>query len=233
MAKYTEIKREAYEANMEIPKQNLAIYTFGNVSSFDAGSGVFAIKPSGVPYDRLRPEKMVVVDIENNAIVEGSLRPSSDTKTHSVLYRVFKEIGGICHTHSPYAVAWAQALKPVPILGTTHADHLVTDIPVTGILADEAIKKDYEEETGNQIVKCFKNLNYKEIEMVLVACHGPFSWGKNALKSVYNSKVLEEIAKIALYTIMINPDVPVLKKSLKEKHYFRKHGTGAYYGQND
>ena len=177
---------------------------------------------------------MVVVDIENNTVVEGNLRPSSDTKTHSVVYRVFKEIGGICHTHSPHAVAWAQALKPVPILGTTtHADHLVTDIPVTDILGDEAIKKDYEEETGNQIVKCFKNLNYKEIEMVLVACHGPFSWGNNALKAVYNSKVLEEIAKIALYTIMINPHVPVLKKSLKEKHYFRKHGAGAYYGQND
>jgi len=233
MTKYTELKREAYEANMEIPEQNLAIYTFGNVSAFDADSGVFAIKPSGVPYDRLTPEKMVVINMEDNTVVEGNLKPSSDTKTHSVLYRVFKEIRGICHTHSPYAVAWAQALKPVPILGTTHADHLVTDIPVTDVLEDEAVKKDYEEETGNQIVKCFNNLNYKEIEMVLVACHGPFSWGNNALKAVYNSKVLEEIAKIALYTIMINPHVPVLKKSLKEKHYFRKHGAGAYYGQNN
>ncbi len=164
-------------------------------------------------------------------IVEGRLRPSSDTKTHAVLYRNFPGIGGICHTHSVHAVAWAQACLPIPILGTTHADHLATDIPVTAVMSDEAIERDYEEETGNQILDAFRSLDPHEVEMVLVACHGPFTWGKDAAAAVYNSRVLEEIAKMAFLTRTIAPGVPALKQSLRDKHYYRKHGKDAYYGQ--
>ena len=230
MGTYTELKRAAYEANMEIPKQDLAIYTFGNVSAFDPGKGVYAIKPSGVPYEELTAEHMVVVDLENT-VVEGTLRPSSDTKTHTVLYKNFSGIGGICHTHSPYAVGWAQACTPVPIFGTTHADHLTSDIPVTAVMSDEAIAGDYEEETGNQILEAFEELDPKEVEMVLVACHGPFSWGKDAMKAVYNSRVLEELAKMAMFTLTVKPEAPRLKQTLRDKHYYRKHGKNAYYGQ--
>ena len=188
---------------MEIPKLGLAIYTFGNVSTIDRKKGVFAIKPSGVPYGKLKPADMVVVDMDNN-IVEGKLRPSSDTKTHTVLYRNFSDIGGVVHTHSTYAVAWAQAMKPVPILGTTHADHLVEAVPCTEVMSDRMIKGDYEEQTGQQILNAFKNRSYKEVEMVLVACHGPFTWGLTPEKAVYNSAVLEELAKMACLSIAIN-----------------------------
>jgi L-ribulose-5-phosphate 4-epimerase len=230
MSSYTELKREAYEANMEIPRQKLAIYTFGNVSAFDPDLGVFAIKPSGVPYNALTPDGMVVLDLEGT-IVEGDLRPSSDTPTHRLLYREFAGIRGITHTHSPYAVAWAQALQPIPIYGTTHADHLTADIPCTQVMSDEAIQGDYEIETGRQIIEEFADKNHRETEMVLVACHGPFTWGANAAKSVYNSAVLEELAKMAYLTMTIRPDAPRLKPALIEKHYRRKHGAGAYYGQ--
>jgi L-ribulose-5-phosphate 4-epimerase len=232
---FYELKQEAYEANMEIPRQQLAIYTFGNVSAFDKSRGVYAIKPSGVPYAELQVEDMVIVDLDNN-IVEGRLNPSSDSKTHTVLYRKFSEIGGICHTHSPYATAWAQAKCEIPILGTTHADHTVHSIPVTRELDECEIKKDYEEATGNSIAVLFteiKNtgLNSGENEMVLAACHGPFTWGTNAAKAVYNSRVLEEIAKMAYLTLGINPNITALSKAIKEKHFFRKHGKNAYYGQ--
>jgi len=230
MGKYRELQREAYEANMEIPRQKLAIYTFGNVSAYDPGLGVFAIKPSGVPYDKLTPEGMVVVDLEGD-VVEGALRPSSDTPTHRLLYREFADIRGITHTHSPYAVAWSQALEPIPIYGTTHADHLTADIPCTQVMSDAAIERDYEIETGRQILEEFAERNHREIEMVLVACHGPFTWGKNAAKSVYNSAVLEELAKMAYLTMSIRPETPRLKQALIDKHYRRKHGAGAYYGQ--
>lgn len=229
------LKQEAYEANMEIPRQQLAIYTFGNVSAFDKNRGVYAIKPSGVPYTDLRVEDMVIVDLDNN-IVEGHLNPSSDSKTHTVLYRKFSKIGGVCHTHSPYATAWAQAKCEIPILGTTHADHTVHSIPVTLELDECEIKKDYEEATGNSIAALFTEnqntgLNSGENEMVLAACHGPFTWGTNAAKAVYNSKVLEEIAKMAYLTLGINPNITALSKAIKEKHFFRKHGKNAYYGQ--
>ncbi|WP_020610877.1 L-ribulose-5-phosphate 4-epimerase AraD [Sediminispirochaeta bajacaliforniensis] len=230
MGHFSTIKEEAYLANMEISKQKLAIYTFGNASSFDPDLGVYAIKPSGVPYDELSPEKMVVVDLENN-IVEGELRPSSDTKTHTILYRHFEGIGGICHTHSAYAVAWAQAKRAIPIFGTTHADHLTVEVPVTEVMNDEAITRDYETETGKQILSTFESINYKEVEMVLVACHGPFSWGKDAMKAVYNSAVLEELAKMATLTLQINPAAEELKQTIRDKHYYRKHGKNAYYGQ--
>lgn len=231
-SRYQQIKEEAYAANMQIPERNLAIYTFGNVSAFDKDLGVFAIKPSGVPYERLTVEDMVVVDLDNK-IVEGKLNPSSDTNTHSVLYREFEGLGGITHTHSPYAVAWSQAIKPIPVYGTTHADHLTEPVPCTAVMADEAIKENYETATGYQIVECFTkgNISPAEVEMVLVACHGPFTWGKNAEKSLYNSAVLEELAKMALFTEQVNSMAKPLKTALIDKHYQRKHGVGAYYGQ--
>ena len=230
MSVLTELKREAYESNMEVPKQDLAIYTFGNVSAFDPDSGVFAIKPSGVPYADLSPRRMVVMDLEGT-IVEGDMRPSSDASTHRVLYREFPAIRGITHTHSPYAVAWAQARMAIPIYGTTHADYCAADIPCTEVMKDDAIKGDYEIETGKQILETFAALNPQKIEMVLVACHGPFTWGKDAAKSVFNAKVLEEIAKMAYFTATIRPDTPRLKDALIDKHYQRKHGRNAYYGQ--
>lgn len=230
MSRYTDIKIQAYEANIQIPRLGLAIYTFGNVSAFDPELAAYAIKPSGVPYSELSVDKMVVIDLEGK-IVEGSLRPSSDTKTHGVLYRTFKDIKGITHTHSTYAVAWSQALLPIPVFGTTHADHLSSEIPCTEVMSDAMIQGDYEEETGNQIVHAFRNLSHHEIEMVLVACHGPFTWGDSAEKSLYNSAVLEEIAKMAILMKQINPQTPPLKDSLINKHYQRKHGVNAYYGQ--
>ena len=230
MLKY--LKESVYEANMQIPKQNLAIYTFGNVSAIDRKEGIIGIKPSGVPYDELKVKDIVLVDL-NNQIIEGDKRPSSDTKTHTLLYRHFETIGGVCHTHSTYAVAWSQAFKPIPNLGTTHADHLISHVPITEVMTDEMIIGDYEHETGNQILNLFKkeNLSPQEVEMVLVACHGPFTWGKDPNKAVYNAKVLEELAKMAYLTLQINPKTPPIKQSLKNKHYFRKHGEGAYYGQ--
>ncbi|WP_234736158.1 L-ribulose-5-phosphate 4-epimerase [Tellurirhabdus bombi] len=232
MSAYKTLKEEVYEANMEIPKQKLAIYTFGNVSGIDRQAGIVAIKPSGIPYDELKPEDIVLVDLDNK-LVEGGMRPSSDTKTHTLLYRHFGHIGGICHTHSTYAVAWAQAMRELPNLGTTHADHLVASVPVTEVMSDEMIQGDYEHETGNQILNVFRdqNLSPEEVEMVLVACHGPFTWGKTPAKAVYNATVLEEIAKMGYLTLTINPDTPRIKQSLIDKHFFRKHGKDAYYGQ--
>jgi len=229
---YQSLKEAAWEANMEIPRQRLAIYTFGNVSAIDRAAGVVAIKPSGVPYVDLKPEDMVLVDLDNK-VLEGTKRPSSDTKTHTLLYRYFETIGGICHTHSTYAVAWAQAIQPIPNVGTTHADHLTVAVPVTEVMTDEMILGDYEHETGNQILNVFRkeNLSPEEVEMILVACHGPFTWGKNAAKAVYNAAVLEELAKMAYLSLQINPLTQPIKKKLVDKHYFRKHGTNAYYGQ--
>ncbi|WP_205943455.1 L-ribulose-5-phosphate 4-epimerase [Pedobacter polaris] len=229
---YQDIKEQAYEANMQLPKLNLVLFTFGNVSAADQTKGVFAIKPSGVPYEQLTVDKMVVVDFDSN-IIEGNLRPSSDTKTHAVLYKNWKEISGIVHTHSTYATSWAQAQLPIPIYGTTHADHLTTDIPCAPPMADEMIKGNYEYETGFQIINHFAalGLSYKEVEMILVGNHAPFTWGKTADKAVYNSAVLEYTAQMALLTQQINPNAPRLKDSLIKKHYDRKHGVDAYYGQ--
>lgn len=234
---YQSLKEEAYEANMEIPKQHLALYTWGNVSAFDAAKGVFAIKPSGVPYPDLTPDSMVVIDLEGKK-VEGSLNPSSDTNTHLVLYRDFAvnggaKIGGIIHTHSTAAVSWAQALRDIPLFGTTHADHIQTPVPCTPYLSREMVEKDYETETGNMIVQYFKEkaLNPDEVTMVLVGGHGPFAWGSNASKSVYNAAVLEEVAKMALNTLLINPESTPLADYIVQKHYLRKHGPNAYYGQ--
>ena len=222
----------AYQANMQLPKLNLVVFTFGNVSQADRDSGVFAVKPSGVPYEELTPEKMVIVDFEGKT-VEGYLRPSSDTKTHALLYKQCEGIGGICHTHSMYATAWAQSHRDIPIYGTTHADHNTVDIPCAAPMGDEMIKGDYEYQTGHQILNCLqeRGLSYKELEMILVGNHAPFSWGINAEKAVYNSAVLEAIAQMAFLTEQINPKAVRLKEALIRKHYERKHGPDSYYGQ--
>lgn len=230
MGKYDHLKQQIYACNMDLPRYGLVIFTFGNVSAVDREAGVMAIKPSGVDYDALKSSDIVVLDLDGN-IVEGSLRPSSDTKTHLVLYNNFPNIGGVVHTHSIYAVSWAQAAIPIPVLGTTHADHLPLDIPCTDFMTDKMIKGDYEEETGNQILKTFRDTSYEEVEMVLVAGHGPFTWGTTPEKAVYNSVILEYLAKMALFTYQINPQVPRLKESLIQKHYQRKHGPNTYYGQ--
>ncbi|HBU77205.1 MAG TPA: L-ribulose-5-phosphate 4-epimerase [Muricauda sp.] len=231
-SKYKSLKEECYEANMELNALGLVIYTFGNVSAVDRENAVFAIKPSGVPYETLKPEDIVIMDYDNN-VVEGSLRPSSDTKTHSYLYKNWENIGGVAHTHAMYSVSWAQAQRDIPIFGTTHADHLTQDIPCAPPMADELIEGNYEHNTGIQILDCFKerNLDYNEVEMVLIGNHGPFAWGKNASKAVYNTKVLETVAQMAYLTLQINPQAPRLKDSLIKKHYERKHGKNAYYGQ--
>jgi len=229
-AGYRELKERAWVANMEIPRRGLAIYTFGNVSAFDRERGVLAIKPSGVAYERLAIDDMVVVDLEGK-VVEGLLRPSSDTRTHVVLYMNFGGLGGVVHTHSTYATGWAQAGLPIPIYGTTHADHLAEDVPCTEVMSDEAVKGDYETETGKQILDCFLGRNPLHTPMVLVAGHGPFTWGEDADKAVYNAVVLEEIAQMAFITRSVNPGAARLPDALVRKHFERKHGRDAYYGQ--
>ena len=232
MNKYAHIMEEAYAANMQLPKLGLVLFTFGNVSAVDRSMGVFAIKPSGVPYENLSPADMVIVDFEGNTVA-GKLRPSSDTKTHAVLYKHWETIGGIVHTHSVYGTAWAQSQRDIPIFGTTHADYNTVNIPCAAPMSDEMIEGNYELETGFQIINCFKErgLDYKEVEMVLVGNHAPFTWGKNADKAVHNSAVLEQIAQMALLTEQINPKAPRLKDALIRKHYERKHGPDRYYGQ--
>jgi L-ribulose-5-phosphate 4-epimerase len=232
MKKYQDIRDAAFEANMQLPVLNLVLFTFGNVSAADHSLQVFAIKPSGVAYSELSPEKMVVVDFDGNT-VDGELRPSSDTKTHAVLYKNWPEINGIAHTHSMYATSWAQSLRDIPIYGTTHADHLTVDIPCAPPMDDGSINGDYEYETGFQIIDCLteKQLDYREIEMILVGSHAPFTWGKTAAKAVYNSAVLETIAKMALLTEQINFESQKIKESLIRKHFERKHGPDSYYGQ--
>jgi len=229
---YRELKERAWAANQEIPKRGLAIYTFGNVSALDAERGVIAIKPSGVEYDKLTADDLVVVDLSGQ-IVEGKLRPSSDTKTHLVLYRAWKNVGGVVHTHSSYATGWAQARLPIPIYGTTHADHLAEDVPCTEVMSDEAVERDYEVETGKQILKAFESKKPMQTPMILVAGHGPFAWGETPEKAVYNAAVLEELAKMAFVTRTLDPSAPRLPVRLIQKHFERKHGKNAYYGQEE
>lgn len=227
-----ELKERVCKANLELNEKNLVVYTFGNVSGIDRGKGIVAIKPSGVSYEELTPEMMVLVDLDGH-IIEGDLNPSSDTKTHLVLYKNFPEIGGVGHTHSSCAVAWAQAQKAIPCLGTTHADYVPGEIPCTAVMPNEAIKGDYETETGNLIIETFKNYSYKHTPMVLVASHGPFTWGATPEEAVYHSIILEYLAKMTLDTLLINPNIPAIKNSLINKHFNRKHGGSAYYGQHN
>jgi L-ribulose-5-phosphate 4-epimerase len=232
MSKYEDLRKSAYHANMQLPELGLVLFTFGNVSVADRQAGVFAIKPSGVAYKELSPEKMVIVDFDGN-IVKGKLRPSSDTKTHAVLYKHWEKIGAIAHTHSTYATAWAQAQREIPIYGTTHADHQTVNIPCAPPMHDDMIQGDYEFQTGFQIINHFRDhdLNYEETEMILIGNHAPFTWGKTAEKAVYNSAVLENIAQMAYLTEQINANASTLKESLIKKHYERKHGPDSYYGQ--
>lgn len=230
--KYASLKAAVYEANMEIQARGLAIYTWGNASGLDSGAGVFAIKPSGVPYATLKPADMVIIDLEGRT-VEGKLRPSSDTPTHAILYKSFPGLGGIVHTHSAHACAWAQARRSIPIYGTTHADHLAADVPCTPVISDAAVRGDYERETGALIVSHFRKegIDPAHVPMVLVAGHGPFAWGDDPAKAVYNAAVLEEVARMAWMTEQIEPRAKRLPKAVIDKHFERKHGPKAYYGQ--
>ena len=230
---YKDLREECYEANMLLPKLGLVVFTFGNVSCVDRDKAVFGIKPSGVPYDDLKVEDIVILDYEAK-VVEGNMRPSSDTNTHALLYKTWSNIGGISHTHSTYGTAWAQSLLDIPIFGTTHADHLTVDIPCAQPMSDAYIEGDYEYNTGLQIIDCLteKKLSYEDVEMILVGSHAPFTWGKNAKKAVYNSAILEECAKMAYITLQINPSAAKLKNALIQKHFERKHGPNSYYGQN-
>jgi len=228
---YRELKERAFSANQEIPRRGLAIYTFGNASAHDAARAVVAIKPSGVEYERLKVDDLVVLDLEGR-VLEGTLRPSSDTPTHLVLYRAFSGLGGVVHTHSTYATSWAQARRPIPIYGTTHADHLAEDVPCTAVMTDEAVERDYEVETGKQILECFRSRDPLHTPMVLVAGHGPFTWGETAEKAVYHAAVLEELARMAYLTHSLDPGAARLPEALVHKHFERKHGKNAYYGQS-
>ncbi len=225
------LKAEVCQANLDLVKEGLVIQTWGNVSGADRERGLMVIKPSGVPYDGMRPEHMVTVSLETGKVVEGTLKPSSDTPTHLVLYRAFKQIGGVVHTHSLYATAWAQARKGIPSYGTTQADYWYGDVPCTRLLTPKEIKNEYEANTGEVIVETFRKLDPLQHPAVLVASHGPFTWGKDAHEAVHNAVVLEFIARLASETLRINPKVKPMQSALLDKHFLRKHGPGAYYGQ--
>jgi len=224
------LKQKIYEANMLLPAHHLVTFTWGNVSGIDRENGLVVIKPSGVSYDDMKPEDMVVVSLETGATVEGDLNPSSDTPTHLALYRAFPNIGGVVHTHSTYATAWAQAGMDIPNIGTTHSDYFHKDIPCTGDMTEEQVKGQYELETGNVIVERFEGINPDHTPGVLVKNHGPFTWGKNPADAVYNAKVLEQCAQMAYISFTLNPQTG-MNPLLVEKHYSRKHGPNAYYGQ--
>lgn len=226
------LREEVYRANMELPARGLVTYTWGNVSGIDRERGLVVIKPSGVEYEDLTPDSLVVVDLDNH-VVEGTLNPSSDTKTHVELYKAFPSIGGIVHTHSSHAVAWAQAGRDIPCYGTTHADYFYGSVPCTRNLTAEEVNEDYELNTGKVIAETFRVRGLDPVAVPAIICHshGPFTWGKNAAQAVYHAVVLEEVAKMALYTITIRPDAPEAPQYVQDKHYLRKHGKNAYYGQ--
>lgn len=226
------LKKQVLEANLELDRRSLVIYTWGNVSGIDRKQGLVVIKPSGVAYEELRVDSMVVLTLDGK-IVEGDLKPSSDTPTHLGLYRSFPEIGGVVHTHSPYATGWAQANRDIPCLGTTHADYFYGFVPCTRRLNDAEVENDYEKNTAQVIVERFQNLDYQHLPGVLVAGHGPFTWGKDPIEAVHNSVVLEEIAKMTLASVQLNPKIGPLPQYLLDKHFLRKHGPKAYYGQGN
>lgn len=227
------LKQEVFEANMQLPKYGLVTFTWGNVSGIDRESGLFVIKPSGVEYDVMTADDMVVIDMDGNR-VEGRYKPSSDTATHLELYKAFPELGGIVHTHSPYATSWAQAGRGIPCYGTTHADYMYGEIPCARCLNKEEIEGAYEKNTGLLIVELFRELNKDPLAVPAVLCknHGPFAWGKDAHEAVHNAVVLEEVAKMAYRAETINPRIQPAPQELQDKHYFRKHGANAYYGQD-
>lgn len=227
-----ELKQKVYEANMELPRRGLVTYTWGNVSGIDREKDLFVIKPSGVEYDELKPEDLVVMDLQGNK-VEGDMNPSSDTKTHLVLYNAFPQLGGIVHTHSPYAVGWAQAGRDIPCYGTTHADYFYGPIPCARHLTQEELDEDYEMNTGKLIVEEFQARGIDPVAVPAVICHshGPFTWGKDAAQAVYHAVVLEEVAKMAMFTRQVDPSAAPAPQRIQDKHYMRKHGPNAYYGQ--
>jgi L-ribulose-5-phosphate 4-epimerase len=225
-----ELKEAVLEANLELPRKGLVTYTWGNVSGIDRENNLIVIKPSGVSYDELKIEDLVVIDLDGNK-VEGKLNPSSDTATHLVIYKNFKDVGGVVHTHSRWATSWAQAGKGIPAFGTTHADYFYGTIPCTRKMTDEEIKGEYEKETGNVIVETFKGINPEYIPGVLVNNHGPFCWGKDAHECVHNAVVLEEVAMMAYNTVALTKGIDSINKVLLDKHFLRKHGANAYYGQ--
>ena len=228
-----ELKKRVYEANMLLPKYGLVTFTWGNVSEIDRETGYFVIKPSGVDYETMTPDDMVVMDLDGNRI-EGRYKPSSDTATHIELYKKYPEIGGVVHTHSPEATSWAQAGRSIPLYGTTHADHFYGDIPCARVLTPEELEEAYERNTGVVIIETFEKAGINPMHTPAVLCtnHGPFAWGKDAHEAVHNAVVLEEVAKMATKTESINPRAPKAPDYLKDKHFFRKHGANAYYGQN-
>jgi L-ribulose-5-phosphate 4-epimerase len=226
------LRAEVLEANLELVRRGLVLYTFGNASGRDAASGLVVIKPSGVPYERLRAEDLVVVDLEGR-VVEGTLRPSSDLPTHLALYRAYPQIGGVAHTHSRAATAFAQARREIPCLGTTHADYFHGPVPVTRLLSPEEVRDEYEARTGEAIVERLGEEDPLQRPGILVAGHGPFTWGRSAMEAAHHAVILEELAEIAWRTLALNPAAGPLPPYLLEKHFFRKHGPGAYYGQPD
>ncbi len=229
-----QLKQAVYEANLELPRRGLVTYTWGNVSGIDRERGLVVIKPSGVAYEDLTPETLVVLDLEGR-IVEGDLNPSSDTKTHLELYRAFPALGGVVHTHSPHAVGWAQAGRDIPCYGTTHADYFHGPVPCARHLTKEELDEDYEKNTGRVIVETFTQRGIDPVHLPAVICHshGPFAWGKDPAQAVYHAAVLEEVAKMALYTRLVSPDAAPAPGYLVEKHFSRKHGPNAYYGQKN
>jgi L-ribulose-5-phosphate 4-epimerase len=224
------LREQVLDANLELVRRGLVLYTFGNASGISREDGLVVIKPSGIPYQEMRPEHLVVTDLLGN-VVEGDLRPSSDLPTHLVLYNQFPEIGGVAHTHSEYATAWAQARRPIPCFGTTHADYFHGEVPVTSTMTDQEIAEDYEKNTGHVIVRSLLHANPSAAPGVLVANHGPFAWGKDAGAAAHNAVILEALARMAYFTLGIDPTAQPVSNALHDKHYFRKHGKNAYYGQ--
>lgn len=228
---FESLRQAVLEANLALVKEGLVYQTFGNVSGIDRARGVVAIKPSGVDYADLTPGKMVLVDLANGRVLDGSLNPSSDTPTHLVLYRAFQKIGGVAHTHSTLATAWSQGLKDLPPLGTTHADYFHGPVPCTRLLRDEEIRSDYEANTGHVIVETFSSRDPMSCPAVLVASHGPFTWGTSPADAVHHAGALEKVAEMAAQTLRLFPSPPPMQRVLMDKHFYRKHGAGAYYGQ--
>lgn len=228
---YTELKNKVYQANLLLPKYNLVKFTWGNVSEIDRENSVIGIKPSGIEYECLKPEDIVIVDLETGKIVEGNLKPSSDTKTHLEIYKNFENVGGVVHTHSQWATIFSQTGEEIPALGTTHADYFYGSIPVTRLMTNAEINSNYEENTGKVIVETFENLSYMDTPSVLVQSHGPFSWGKNAYNAVHNAVVLEEVAFMAWHSLVQKSNLHNMQQDLLDKHYWRKHGEKSYYGQ--
>lgn len=226
-----QLKRDVCQANLALVKEGLVVHTWGNASGIDRDQGLVVIKPSGVSYDGMKPADMVVVSLRDSSVVKSKLKPSSDTATHLALYRAFKNVGGIAHTHSLYATAWAQARREIPCFGTTHADYWHGIVPCTRLLTDEEIAADYEVNTGNVIIETFKNLDPLHHPAVLVASHGPFAWGRDVADAVHNAVVVEFVARLASETLRVNPKIPPAQTALRDKHFLRKHGPKAYYGQ--